>query len=90
MTKKELASNIAARTELPQKQIGMVLDAFVAELTDILKKEDKLQLIGLGTFETKKRKARTGRNVKTGETIEIPAKKVPVFKAGKALKDAVK
>lgn len=90
MTKKELAINIAARTELPQKQINLVLDAFVAELTEVLKKEDKLQLIGLGTFETKERKARTGRNVKTGETIEIPAKKVPVFKAGKALKDAVK
>ena len=90
MTKKELASKIAARTELPQKQINLVLDAFVAELTEVLKKEDKLQLIGLGTFETKERKARTGRNVKTGETIEIPAKKVPVFKAGKALKDAVK
>ena len=90
MTKKELSSNIAARTELPQKQINLVLDAFVAELTEVLKKEDKLQLIGLGTFETKERKARTGRNVKTGETIEIPAKKVPVFKAGKALKDAVK
>lgn len=90
MTKKELASKIAIRTELPQKQINLVLDAFVAELTEILKKEDRLQLIGLGTFETKERKARTGRNVKTGETIEIPAKKVPVFKAGKALKDAVK
>lgn len=90
MTKKELVSSIAAKTDLTQKDVGMVLDAFVAEITATLKRKDKLQLIGLGTFETKERKARTGRNVKTGETIEIPAKNVPVFKAGKALKDAVK
>lgn len=90
MTKKELVSSIAAKTDLTQKDVGMVLDAFVAEITATLKRKDKLQLIGLGTFETKERKARTGRNVKTGETIEIPEKNVPVFKAGKALKDAVK
>lgn len=90
MTKKELVSSIAAKTDLTQKDVGMVLDAFVAEITATLKRKDKLQLIGLGTFETKERKARTGRNVKTGETIEIPAKNVPVFKGGKALKDAVK
>ena len=58
-------------------------------ITEALKAEDKVQLVGFGSFEVKKRAARTGRNPQTGETIEIAAAKLPVFKAGKALKDAI-
>ena len=81
MNKTELIAEVANKAGLSRKDAEKALGAVV--------KGDKVQLVGFGSFETKQREARTGRNPKTKETIEIPATRVPVFKAGKALKDAV-
>ena len=89
MNKTELVAAIAEKAELSKKDAESALSAMVEAITEALTKEDKVQLIGFGTFEVKKREARTGRNPRTTETIEIPAAKLPVFKAGKALKDKV-
>ena len=89
MNKTELVAAIAEKAELSKKDAESALNAMVEAITEALTKEDKVQLIGFGTFEVKKREARTGRNPRTNETIEIPAAKLPVFKAGKALKDKV-
>ena len=89
MNKTELVAAIAEKAELSKKDAESALSATVEAITEALTKEDKVQLIGFGTFEVKKREARTGRNPRTTETIEIPAAKLPVFKAGKALKDKV-
>ena len=90
MNKQELVSEIAKKSELSKKDAEAALNAFLSVVEEALQKDDKVQLIGFGTFETRERAARTGRNPqKPGETIEIPASKAPVFKAGKALKDAV-
>lgn len=89
MNKKELVAEIAAKTELSKKQAEAAVDALIATVTDELKKDEKVQLVGFGTFEVSKREARDGRNPRTGETIEIAAVKAPKFKAGKALKDAI-
>ncbi len=89
MTKTDLIASIANRTNVAKKDIEEVLAAFQVEVTELLKKGDKLQLVGFGTYEVKERAARTGLNPLTGEKIEIAACKVPTFKAGKALKDAV-
>ena len=89
MNKTELVAAIAEKAELSKKDAESALSAMVEAITEALTKEDKVQLIGFGTFEVKKREARTGRNPSTNETIEIPAAKLPVFKAGKALKDKV-
>ena len=89
MNKTELVAAIAEKAELSKKDAESALSAMVEAITEALTKEDKVQLIGFGTFEVKKREARTGRNPRTKETIEIPAAKLPVFKAGKALKDKV-
>lgn len=90
MNKGELIDAIAASTKLTKKDVAAVVDAYHQTVTKTLKKNDKVQIIGFGTFETSKRAARTGRNPQTGAEIKIPAAKVPKFKAGKALKDAVK
>lgn len=89
MNKVELVAAVAEKADLSKKDaekaVAAVLDTVVAAVA----KEDKVQLVGFGTFEVRARAARTGRNPQTKETITIPASKAPVFKAGKAFKDAV-
>jgi DNA-binding protein HU-beta len=89
MNKTELVDAIAKESGLSKKDSEAAVKAFVDVVTKTLQKEDKVQLVGFGTFETSKRAARTGRNPATGETIQIAASKSPAFKAGKALKDAM-
>ena len=89
MNKTELIAEVANKAGLSRKDAEKALSAVVETITEAVVKGDKVQLVGFGSFETKQREARTGRNPKTKETIEIPATRVPVFKAGKALKDAV-
>ena len=90
MNKTELVAAIAEKAELSKKDAESALSAMVEAITEALTKEDKVQLIGFGTFEVKRREARTGRNPRTKETVEIPASKAPVFKAGQAFKDAIR
>ncbi|MCR4635801.1 DNA-binding protein HU-beta [Butyrivibrio fibrisolvens DSM 3071] len=89
MNKSELVDAIAKETGLSKKDSDAAVKAFVDTVTKALKKKDKVQLVGFGTFETVKRAARNGKNPQTGATIKIPASVAPKFKAGKALKDAV-
>jgi DNA-binding protein HU-beta len=89
MNKTELVDAIAKETGLSKKDASKALDALTGAVTKALKKKDKVQLVGFGTFETAKRAARNGKNPQTGATIKIPASVAPKFKAGKALKDAV-
>lgn len=89
MNKTELIAEVANKAGLSRKDAEKALCAVVETITEAVVKGDRVQLVGFGSFETKQREARTGRNPKTKETIEIPATRVPVFKAGKALKDAV-
>lgn len=89
MNKAELITAAAEKAELSKKDTEAAVNAVIDVITTALKKGDKVQLVGFGSFETRKRAARVGRNPKTRETIKIPASKVPAFKAGKALKDAV-
>ena len=89
MNKTELIAEVANKAGLSRKDAEKALGAVVETITEAVVKGDKVQLVGFGSFETKQREARTGRNPKTKKTIEIPATRVPVFKAGKALKDAV-
>ena len=89
MNKTELVAAIAAKAELSKKDSEKALAAFVETVTEELKKGEKAQLVGFGTFEVSERAARDGRNPQTGETMKINASKAPRFKAGKALKDAV-
>lgn len=89
MNKSELIAAVAAEADLTKKQAEAAVNAVTAAITGALKKEDKVQLVGFGTFETRTRAARTGKNPRTGATIKIAASKVPAFKAGKALKDTV-
>jgi DNA-binding protein HU-beta len=90
MNKQELINNIAEKSGLTKKDVETVLNTFIGEVTDALSAGEKVQLIGFGTFETRKRSARVGRNPQTGETLTIPESKVPAFKAGNKLKEAVK
>ncbi len=90
MNKAELISAIAAKAEISKKDADKALAAALDTITDALKSGDKVQLIGFGTFETRKRAARTGKNPQTGAEVQIPAANVPVFKSGKALKETVK
>ena len=89
MNKSDLVAAIAAKTGDTKKGAEDSLNAFVSVVTDALAKGDKVQLVGFGSFEVRKRAARKGRNPQTKEEIKIPASKAPVFKAGKALKDLV-
>lgn len=89
MNRTELVAAIAEKTELSKKDAEMALKAFTEVVADELKKGEKIQLVGFGTFEVSGRAAREGRNPQTGETMTISASKSPKFKAGKALKDAV-
>ena len=87
MNKVTLVAKIAEKSGLSKKQAEQALGAFIDSVTEALKEGDKVQLMGFGTFEVKERAARVGRKPSTGETIEIPAKKIPTFKAGKGFKD---
>ena len=89
MNKAELISAVAAAAEVSKKDAEAVIIATLDTITAALKEGEKVQLVSFGSFEVKKRAARIGRNPKTKESIEIPASVVPVFKAGKALKDTV-
>ena len=89
MNKTELIAEVAAKAGLSKKDAEKALNATIDTIADTLAKGDKVQLVGFGGFETKKREARMGRNPRTKETIQIPASCIPVFKAGKALKDKV-
>lgn len=90
MNKAELINAVAASAEVSKKDTEAVITAMLDTITEALKQGDKVQLVGFGSFEVKKRAARTGRNPqKPGETIQIPAATLPVFKAGKLLKDTV-
>ena len=89
MNKAELINAVAASAEVSKKEAEAVVSATLEAITAALQEGDKVQLVGFGSFEVKKRAARIGRNPKTKESIKIPASKVPVFKPGKALKDAV-
>ena len=90
MNKQELIVSIAGKTGLSKKDSEKAVNAFVDSVTNALKKKDKVQLVGFGTFEVRARAGRIGRNPATGKEIKIPASNVPAFKAGKALKDSVK
>ena len=87
MNKTTLIARMAEKSELTKKQAGAALNAFTETVLEALKEGDKVQLTGFGTFEVKERAARVGRKPSTGETIEIPAKKLPTFTAGKGLRD---
>ncbi|CAN5647541.1 MAG: DNA-binding protein HU-beta [Chromatiales bacterium USCg_Taylor] len=89
MNKTDLIDVVAESADLPKASAGRAVDAMVNAITKALKKNDEVTLVGFGTFSVRKRAARAGRNPRTGETIKIAASKVPAFKAGKALKDAV-
>ena len=89
MNKTELIAAVAEKTGMSKKDTEAVVSATLCAITDALKAEGKVQLVGFGSFELKCREARMGRNPKTKEAIQIPASKAPVFKAGKAFKDAV-
>ncbi len=89
MTKAELVSAIAEKTDLTKKDSEKALAAVLDSITEALKKDEKVSLVGFGTFEVRSRAARKGVNPQTGKEISIEATKVPAFKAGKALKDSV-
>lgn len=89
MTKAELVSAIAEKTELTKKDSEKALTAVLESITEALKKGEKVALVGFGTFEVRARAARQGINPQTKKKIKIPATKVPAFKAGKALKETV-
>lgn len=89
MNKTELIAAVAEKAELSKKDAEAAITATFEAITEALQQEEKVQLVGFGSFEVKKRAERMGRNPQTKEAIPIPASKAPVFKAGKALKDAV-
>jgi len=90
LNKAELVNKVASKTGLTKKDSEKALNATVESISQALSKNDKVQLVGFGTFEVRKRAARKGRNPSTGKEINIPASKVPAFKPGKALKEKVK
>lgn len=90
MTKADLIEKIAKDASLSKADAGRALDSAIEAIVKALKKGDKVALVGFGTFSVGKRKARTGRNPRTGQTIKIPAHKTPKFSAGKGFKDAVR
>lgn len=89
MNKSELIAAVAEKADISKKDADKAVAAVLDAITESLTAGDKVQLVGFGTFEVRARAARTGRNPRTKETIQIAASKLPVFKAGKALKDAV-
>ncbi len=89
MNKTELVAAISTKSSVSKKDAEAVVKAFTEVVTEELKKGEKIQLVGFGTFEVSERPARTGRNPQTGKEMKIAASKAPKFKAGKALKDAI-
>ncbi len=89
MNKTELISTVAEKTGLSKKDSDKAVNAAIDSIVEAMKAGEKVTLIGFGAFETKERAARVGRNPQTKETINIPASRIPVFKAGKALKDTI-
>lgn len=89
MNKEELVEAVAKKTKLTKKDVYAALDATLDAVSGALKKGDKVTLVGFGTFQVRERAAREGRNPRTGAVLKIPAKKAPVFTAGKGLKEAV-
>ncbi len=89
MNKSELIERVAAATGKTKKEAGQVVDAVLETISEALKRGEKVSLVGFGNFEVRERSARTGRNPQTGETIHIEATRVPAFKPGKQLKEAV-
>ena len=89
MTKQDLIDVVSEQAGLTKKETGAVVDVVLSTIVDSLKRGEKVALVGFGTFEAKLRKAREGRNPATGETIQIAARTVPSFKAGRAMKDAL-
>ncbi|UCG92117.1 MAG: HU family DNA-binding protein [candidate division WOR-3 bacterium] len=90
MTKAELIEKMAARAKISKRAANIALDTFVEAVTNALKRGDRVALVGFGTFTVAKRKARTARNPRTGETVQVPAKRAPKFKPGRELKTALK
>ncbi|AVD54545.1 DNA-binding protein (plasmid) [Priestia filamentosa] len=90
MNKTELIKNVAIKTGLTQKDSTKALEGLFKTISDTLSKEEKIRLVGFGSFEVRERSGRTGRNPQTGEEIKLPATKVPAFKPGKELREAVK
>ncbi|UOR11010.1 HU family DNA-binding protein [Halobacillus amylolyticus] len=90
MNKTDLVNKVAKDSELSKENAGKAVDATLESITEALASEYSVQLIGFGNFESRERAARKGRNPQTGEEIDIPASKVPAFKPGKSLKEAVK
>lgn len=90
MNKTDLVNAVATKSELTKADASKAVDALLETISLTLGEGEKIQLIGFGTFEVRERAARTGRNPQTGEEMQIPASKVPAFKAGKELKEAVK
>lgn len=88
--KAELVDRVAKKTQLTKKDVSAVVDALFETIQEALQAGEKVQVIGFGNFEVRERATRKGRNPQSGEEIQIEASKVPAFKAGKALKDAVK
>jgi DNA-binding protein HU-beta len=89
MNKSELIDAVANAADLSKAEASRSVDGIIAAVTEALKSGDQVTIVGFGTFLVRQREARSGRNPRTGETIQIAASKVPAFKAGKALKDAV-
>lgn len=89
MNKAELIANVAGSAGISKKDAEKAINAFIENIESALKKGDKVQLVGFGTFEVRERAERKGRNPQTNKEITIPASKVPAFKVGKALKDAI-
>lgn len=90
MNKADLVTAVAQRAGLTKKQSEQAVNAVVETIEEALKKGERVSIVGFGTFEVRSRRARVGRNPQTGKTIQIPPSKVPAFKPGKALRDAVK
>ncbi len=89
MNKSELIDSMAESANIPKADAAKALDAFISTISDVLKSGEQIAIAGFGTYKVSERAARKGRNPQTGAEIDIPAAKVPSFKAGKALKDAV-
>ena len=89
MNKQELIERVAAKTGCTKKNCGLILDGLLDEITEALQRDEKVKLVNFGSFEVTHRAARVGRNPQNRETIQIPARGIPFFKAGKQLKEAV-
>ena len=87
MTKAELATSVAARAHLTRRQAEIIDDIFITSISQALKDGDKVELRGFGSFRTRSRGARQGRNPRTGDTVPVPSKQVPFFRAGKEFRD---